>query len=114
MLTPGVPQESCIHSVAHPGHYFALSPASIGARNGETVKGYRNYRRGQAAGALVGTPDGYAARCGVLTAELTSVLAGAYKLAATAPDTRKAARRESVMERAVGGVLWLGSVVSAS
>ena len=62
-------------------------------KNGERGKGYRNYRRGQAAGALAGTPDGYAARCGVLTAEPTSVLVGAYKLAATVPDTRKDARR---------------------
>jgi hypothetical protein len=41
-------------------------------------EGYRNYRRGQAAGALAGTLDGYAARCGVLTAELTSVHVGVY------------------------------------
>ena len=78
---------------AHPAPFFAPSPASIGTKNGERGKGYRNYRRGQAAGALAGTLDGYAARCGVLTAEPTSVLAGAYKLAATVPDTRKAARR---------------------
>ena len=83
---------------ALPAPYFALSPASIGTKNGERGKGYRNYRRGQAAGALADTPDGYAARCGVLTAEPTSVLAGAHKLAATVPDTRRRLQGAGVVE----------------